>query len=379
MLLTISMVGCVSSRKYLQRGDYDRAIEKAVKKLSRKPDKREEQGVLKKAFNMAMEEDEQRIRELRMSGQPDVYEEIFYIYERMEERQDLVRRLPNKVLKRIDFEYKNFESARVEAQRKAAEYLYAHGLKLLESDSRFDARKAYNEFIRVRNIMRDYKDLDQQIRRALEKGKTQVLFTMSNESNVALPRGFEQELLKISLSELNQRWVNYDTREVRRKPYHYYVKLKLKGIMVSPEQIKQREYTETKIVDDGWDYVYDENGNVKKDSLGNDIKVKKTKEISCLVKETMMLKHTTVTGRLEFIEAGTNQLLKTDPITAEWHFDHAYIQAYGNTDALSQETRKKLGVKPVPFPPSDMMILNAASVLKEMTKDAIYRHRRMFE
>ncbi|MFO8087055.1 MAG: hypothetical protein R6T91_04500 [Bacteroidales bacterium] len=379
ILLTLSMVGCVSSKKYLQRGQYDRAIEKSVKKLSRKPSKVDEQGVLKKAYHLAMEEDQQRIRELRSSGRPDVFEEIYIIYEEMERRQKLVRRLPSSVLNRIDFAYMNFEQEKVNAQKKAAEYLYAHARKLLDSDSRFDARKAYDELLRVKNILPQYKNTDQYIREAMAKGQSQVLFTMSNESNIALPEGFEDELYKISLSNLNRQWVTYDTRQVKGKQYHYYIDLKLKGIMVSPEQLKQLEYTETKTVNDGYEYVLDENGNVKKDSLGNDIKVKKTREISCSVRETKMLKHTTITGRLEFIEAGSNQLLKTDPITTEWHFEHAYIQTHGDLDALSKKTKSKLGVKPVPFPPSEVMILNAVDILKEMSREAIYRHRRIFQ
>ncbi|MCF8331003.1 MAG: hypothetical protein K9H84_00980 [Bacteroidales bacterium] len=379
IFLVISMAGCVSSRKYLQRGQYDRAIEKSVKKLSRKPDKRDEQGVLKKAYNLAMEEDKQHIRELRMSGQPEVYEEIYLLYERMEQRQNIVRRLPSRVLNKINYKYVNFEKEKINAKKKAAEYLYAHAKKLLESKSRFDARKAYNEFVRLKNILPSYKNTDQLMREALAKGQSEVLFTMSNKSNTALPKGFESELYKISLADLNTQWINYDTRQVKGKNYDYYIDLELKGIMVSPEQVKQNEYTETKTVDDGWEYVLDKNGNVKKDSLGNDMKVKKTKEISCKIIETQMLKHTTITGRLEFIKAAQNQVMKTDPVAAEWHFEHAYIQTYGNIDALSKETKEKLGVKPVPFPPSPDMILNAVTVLKEVSKDAIYSHRGMFQ
>lgn len=379
LLLILSLLGCISSKKYLQRGQYDKAIEKAVKKLSRKPDKTEEIGVLKKAYHIAMDEDRKRIKELRMTGQPDVYEEIFRIYEDMEARQELVRRLPSGILNRIDYQYINFKEEKVNAQRKAAEYLYAHGKKLLRSGSRFDARKAYDEFRRAQNIMSNYKNTDQLINEALAKGKTQVLFTMSNNSGTPLPKGFEKELFKISLAGLNSRWINYDTRPVRNKHYHHKINLKIKRIMVSPERVREKEYTETKVVDDGWEYVLDEDGNVKKDSLGNDIKQKKTKEISCRVKENMMEKHTAISGRLEFVKTAGNQVMKTDPITAEWHFEHNYIQTFGDLEALSEKTKKKLGVKPVPFPPSSAMILNAATVLKEVSKDAIYDHRRMFQ
>ncbi len=377
MILTIS--GCVSSSRHLQRGNYDQAIDRAMKKLSRKPDNQDEQEVLKKAYKLAMDEDRQRIRELRRSGQPNVYAEIFRLYEQMEARQSKIRRLPSQVLNRIGYEYVNFEQEKSEAQRKAAEFLYVNGKRLLDSGDRFDARKAYNEFVQAGNILPGYKDIERLKQQAIAWGTTQVLFTMSNQSGNPLPEGFQQELFKISLSSLNRQWLNFDSRRVDRKAYHYNVNLMLQGIMVSPERVQENEYVESRVVDDGWEYALDENGNVRKDSLGNDIRVKKTKEVTCRVKETMLLKHTAVTGRLEFVENETGQIIKTDPITAEWHFEHAFVQAFGNLDALSNETKGKLGVKPVPFPPSEVMIMNSAQVLKDMSMDIIRRNRRLFQ
>lgn len=379
IVLVLSISGCVSSSRHLQRGNYDQAIDRAMKKLSRKPDNQDEQEVLKKAYKLAMDEDRQRIRELRRTGQPNVYAEIFRIYEQMEARQNKVRRLPSKVLNRIEYQYVNFEQEKSEAQRKAAEFFYVNGKRLLDTGDRFDARKAHNEFVQAGQILPGYKDIERLKQQAIAWGTTQVLFTMSNQSGTPLPKGFEKELFQISLSSLNRQWLNFDTRRVERKAYHYNVNLMLQGIMVSPERVQENEYVESRVVDDGWEYVLDANGNVKKDSLGNDIKVKKTKEISCRVKETTLLKHTTVTGRLEFVENQTGQVIKTDPVTAEWYFEHAFVQAFGDIEALSDETRSKLGVKPAPFPPSEVMILNSAQVLKDMSMDIIRRNRRLFQ
>ena len=378
-LLIVSLIGCVSSEKYLQRGEYDKAIEKSAKKLSRSPDKKDEQKVLKKAYRFAMDEDKKRIEELRQTGQPSIYEEIYHVYEQMEARQNKVKRLPDKVLEKIDFSYKDYGDKKVNAQKKAAEYLYTHARELLKSDSRFDAREAYKELKSLQEILPSYKNTNQLMDKALAKGQSQVLFTMTNNSKNPLPKGFKKELFKISMADLNSRWTNYHTRKQKGINYDYYIDLRLKRISVSPEQIKQSEYTETKTVDDGWEYVYDEDGNVKKDSLGNDIKKKKTKDISCDVMETKMRKHTTINARLEIIKAATDEIMKTEPVTAEWHFEHEYIQTNGNIDALSKETKEMIGVKPVPFPPTEKMILNAASVLKDMSKKAIYRHRRVLE
>ena len=44
--------------------------------------------------------------------------------------------------------------------------------------------------------------------------------------------------------------------------------MRLTNIEVSPEQIKEREYEDTKEIEDGFEYVLDGNGNVAKDSSG---------------------------------------------------------------------------------------------------------------
>ena len=68
---------CNISRKQLQRGQYDIAVNTAVVKLQRKPTKEKEILVLEEAFPKAVEKDNERIKFLHTEGKPDRWEEIF--------------------------------------------------------------------------------------------------------------------------------------------------------------------------------------------------------------------------------------------------------------------------------------------------------------
>ena len=53
--------------------------------------------------------------------------------------------------------------------------------------------------------------------------------------------------------------------------YDYAVMVKLNSIMVSPDETKDTDEVFNKRISDGFEYVLDANGNVMKDTAGNDI------------------------------------------------------------------------------------------------------------
>ena len=153
----------------------------------------------------------------------------------------------------------------------------------------------------------------------------------------------------------------------------------MKLIDVAPESVKEIQYVESKEVQDGWDYFLDNKGNVKKDSLGNDIKKPKYKTISCTVNETYQSKKAIISGSLDYINNDNNQLIKTDPITAESFFEYRSATGIGDLNALKPETKSKLGKLPVPFPSGFNMLLQAGQNLKSMVKDIIWRNKNVLK
>lgn len=380
MILLTSVIllsGCASTSTLLRQGRYDEAIVKTVHKLKKTPDKTKQVDILAQSFKLANDRDLERISFLKKTGQPEIWEEVFSLYSRLKSRQDLVKTAPPAVLSAIGFVPHDYDNDVIEAKRKAAEYFYAHALDLLSKNDKYLAREAWEDLMKVKGYYPSYRDTENLLDKAYAMGVTHVLFKMNNAAPVVLPAGFEEELLKIALRDLDTRWVHFDVREVQDRNYDNFVLLNLRAIDVSPERVREREWEESRTVEDGWKYVYDANGNVMKDSAGNDIKEKKYKTITCRAIETTLSKSAIVSGVLDFYDNQTKQLLRSEPITAQSDFNHMYVTAVGDFDALTPETRKKLG-RPIPFPNDLEMIMRTNDILKDIAKNLIHNNMHLF-
>ena len=70
ILLTVILSGCGSAKKQLERGNYDAAIDKAVKQLRKDPSDAKEIEILQRSYTVANDRDNERIRFLKMEGTP---------------------------------------------------------------------------------------------------------------------------------------------------------------------------------------------------------------------------------------------------------------------------------------------------------------------
>lgn len=363
----------------LNSGNYDQAINKSIKKLKRNPGKEKEVVVLQNAYKKANDRDKEKIQFLKADGTPDNWDKIFSLYSQMSYRQEKIKPLlPLEIASTHQpavFEILNYDQEIINAKQKAAEYFYTHAKSLLDKNEKISARKAYDELQQIKNYYPNYKDVDDLLVKARSMGSSYVLFKMENRTGVPLPPNFEEELSKISLSDLNANWLLYETKENKQHHYDYTILVNMKQIDVSPEAVKEINTTETKEVRDGYEYILDERGNVKKDSLGNDMKKPKYKTIKCTLSETYQSKKAIIAGTLDYINNNTGQLIKTNPIASENFFEYSSATAIGDLNALKPESKSKLGKKPIPFPNNFDMIFKAGQTLKGMVKDIIWANK----
>lgn len=373
LIICFILSSCTSSRKLLEKGRYDQAIEKSVKALRKDPGDSKEFNVLKEAYQKANYFDNDRIAYLKSEGRSDNWLEIYTLYSQLESRQNWIESLPGNLPAR--FELVDYDEHLIDSKENAANFAYQNGIEYLERGDRASARLAYREFEEVQYLYGDYKDVVQLMKEARFLGTSHVLFRVENNSDVLLPRDFDYELRKISLKDLNDQWTNYDTYADTSLVYDYYIELNLDDIRISPERVYKENYTETVEIQDGLKYVFDENGNVKKDSLGNDIKVPNMITVSADVTESRQFKHGIISGSLDYIDLNTDQLLKTEDISVDAIFEHFSAVFTGNEKALSEETRKKLQSRPVPFPSDESLLLDAAELLKNKSKAIVLNNR----
>ena len=378
-LLALLLSGCGSSKKQLQKGNYDAAIDKAVKQLRKDPDDAKQIEILTQSYKVANDLDNERIRFLKMEGRPDGWDEIYQTYKALNDRQSLVRTVTplNNNGRSVDFPYIDYMPEMIGAKRKAADFYYAHGNELMKADIKESYRQAFNEYVRAKQYVGDYEGIDKKIQDAKYLGMSRVFISIRNSSVLKFPPEFEQDLLALDLPRLNSDWVEYHTQNLNEKTkYDYYVNVNVKNIAVSPDQTIQRDSVIKRDVEDGFDYVLDKNRNVMKDSLGNDIKRKKYKTLQCALVETIQSKACRIDGDVEVIQVNPDKVLKKDPIGAQSNFENISSRALGDIQALNQQQLDRTKTAVVPFPSDFEMVMRCSESLKMAIRGAIENNRR---
>jgi hypothetical protein len=378
-MTALFLTSCSSPEKLLQQGNYDALIEKSVKDLIKNPDQEEDAVMLDKAYKLANDRDLERLKYLKMESNPNTWDEMLSLYSNLKNRQTSVRRVLPLHIKgqSVQYDFVDYDAEIVAAKRKAADYFNTHGRSLMENKTKESYRQAYYELVKAMNYSGDsYRDLNQIINEAKYLGTSRALINVVNRTIINLPPEFTDGLVAVDATQLNSEWVEYDTRKVdNTASYDYYIDIILQAVNVTPDLVKDNDLIEKKTVEDGYEYVLDKRGNVMKDSSGNDIKVKKYKEIQCTVIESHQVKDCNITGEIEFLTATPQSLLKKQPIAAVTHFEYVSARAIGDLDALSPEKRKLVSIKPVPFPDDIQMIIDCTEALKKSIREAIMANR----
>jgi hypothetical protein len=378
-ILTLLLSGCGSSKKQLQKGNYDAAIDKAVKQLRKDPADEKQIEILTQSYKIANEQNNERIRFLKMEGRPDGWDEIYLIYKALNDRQALVKTVTplNNNGRSVDFPYIDYMPEMIGAKRKAADFYYAHGNELMKVGIKDSYRQAFNEFVRAKQYVGDYEGIDNKIQDAKSLGMSRVFVSVRNSSILKFPPEFEQDLLALDLPRLNSDWVEYHTVNLNENAkYDYYVNVNVKNIAVSPDQTMQRDSVIKRDVEDGFKYVLDKKGNVMRDSLGNDIKEKKYKTLQCALVETVQSKACRIDGDVEVIQLNPDKVLKKDPIGAQSNFENVSSRALGDTQALNQQQLERLKTGVAPFPSDIEMVMRCSESLKMAIRGAIENNRR---
>ena len=381
IIAAILIASCGSTKKQLQKGNYDAVISKSVKKLVKEPDSSEDALLLDKAYKISNEQDLERVKFLKMENNPNNYDEIFGRYENLKRRQALVRTvLPLNINGRsINYEYYDYDAEIVNAKRKAAEYYYGNGKKLLQNTDKDSYRLAYDQLVRARDYSGDgYPDLNELILKARVLGISRALVQVVNNAHIVIAPEYQDALLSFDNKGLNSDWVEFHFRDLNeRMEYDYLILVHVIDVILSPEDTKSKDVIYKKDIEDGFSYALDARGNVMKDSAKNDIKIKKYKTIQCTLIETSQKKSVQIRGEVEIIELQpSKKLLVKEPIGAENVFQNVSARAVGDQAALDEEALLKLKNEPIPYPNDLEMIFNTAETLKPAIRNSIYMNRR---
>ncbi|MBK8563628.1 MAG: hypothetical protein IPN76_09860 [Saprospiraceae bacterium] len=383
LLVALLVLGsCTRPEKLLERGNYEGAISASIKKLSGKKKKKVKHvKALEDAFSRVTTQDMREIKVLEKEGRTENWVEINRIHRRIKLRQEMIEPLLPLYASdgyKADFKFVKVEELELDSKKKAADYYYSEGKRYMSEAERGDkqaARKAYENFEDIQRYYKSYKDEEKLMLRARELGTNYVLFKMENDSRTILPKDFEREIKRISVRDLDSDWRQVHLNPDAARNYDYTVVMRLTQIEVSPDLVKEREYIDDKTIEEGWEYVLDAKGNVMKDTAGNDIKIPKKVLIKARVFESYQHKAAHVGGKLEFFDNTDREIIHTEPLAVDAIFENYAAKFDGDKRALTEDSKKKIGNQPRPFPSSEALVLQAADLLKPIVKDKIARSR----
>ena len=278
--LLVLLSSCSSAKKAeksIEKGDYDKAFNIAITKLTKDKHKKSNQKLiptLKEAYDKANTRDVKKIRNFKKLNDPTYLKQIYATYVAMEIRQDEVLMLQPLYFnnQEVIFKTKNYTNDIKVSLDNYSKYLFDLGTQKLKG-SKFEARDAYKVFNDLDFVNPSYvNNIVDLIKQAKLKGSSLVLLLLNNKIAQQTTQEHIDELLRISESNMSNPWVIYHTNKDNSTDYDFEVSIGLEQLHISPEQMNTEIIQQQARVKDGWEYVYDSDGNVMKDSLGNDIK-----------------------------------------------------------------------------------------------------------
>ncbi|MAZ72252.1 MAG: hypothetical protein CMC70_03805 [Flavobacteriaceae bacterium] len=377
----VAFAGCNSvkrNQKYLLKGNYDQAIDLAVKKIANdRYDKQINEHIilLEEAYAKAVSQDNRRITAIRNNTSPEALRELYYIYSNLESRQDAIR--PLLPLKNVQTGYNanfpmvNYTSQLTQAKSNFVQSLYTEAKTLMARNTTMEYREAHSILSELIQLQSNYKDVDALLQDAHYYGTDFVLVTLNNQSNMLIPRRLEQELLDFNTYNLDDFWTEYHNGRQQGVSYNYGIHLNFKEISLSPEQISEKEYHRKADIKDGWNYKVDRYGNKIKDKDGNYIKIETFKTVTARVTHTIQTKSIFAGGDVIYRDLISGRTIDRQPLASEFIFENVFAKYRGDEEALTQEDKRLMNNNFIAFPTNAQMLLDAGDDIKNRLKDIL--------
>jgi hypothetical protein len=381
--LLLFLTSCNSVRKTetaINEGNFDRAVNIAVDNLVKGRNTKKSQEyiyLLERAYKKATEADYLLLKKWNVDPNPAVLESIYETYVRLDARQERIRPLlPLKLEKKnrdAQFDFQDYNARIISSRTALSDYLIDNSRGALEFANMLESRAIYDDLVYLDKINPNFKDTRALMQQALEQGTNFVFVNLKNESQIALPQRLEEELLNFSTYGLNDQWTQYHNKRITQLDYNHELDIIIDRIIVSPEQVSQKELVIEKQIKDGFIYEYDRNGNVRKDSLGNDIKRDKFITIKASVVQNTQLKESNVNATVLLTDNRTTQEVSRFPVSSNFIFTYLYGSVQGDRRALEADYLETLNPTGVPFPTNEQMIYDTGEDLKAKIKQILRR------
>lgn len=356
-----------SPEKLIADGEFDQAIEKCVDRLEKdRGDKTKLYAALKQAYETANDRDVSQIKELKSTGKPDIWYDVFKLYYAIDQRHDMVYRIKDKLeADRVNIQLIEYPQDQKVARDNAAAYLYAHAMSKLESGDPGDAVEAYKELMKITRIFKEYKDVELQMRHALAKFGDVALLEVKNTSDAALSPDFLSGMEEIPLTVREKAFLDYKTKAAPGDQYPLFIKIEIQEVKISPGTVSEKEYTASHKEPEIFDSAYEDEKQKEEAKKHPDYN-------KCSIQEIYQLKTAMMKGQLKYINGTTNKILYVVPIMAQARFENKTATASGDMFACPPEVQEILDKPKKKFPKNADMLIEVGKEFKMLVKGTVW-------
>ena len=367
--ITLLLVSCKSVNKMVEKGEYAKAFDYAISKLSGARNKKKEHVMgLEKAYSKLTSTSLKEINRLNGQSRPENWPKIHDLYKGLADRQDRLE--PLLPLTSEDgyvasFDMKDYNKELEIAEENMCSYLYNHALNLMakteRSGDKTHARNAYSDLMQILKYRSSYKDTDRQVEKALDLGTNFVEIRINNDLRDFMSRTIERNIADMSLSRLNSQWTEFRMARNADAGADYTVWVDLNNIGFSPERERQNNYTESKEV-----IVKTEKVKERRDSVDVWVEKQVYERVKADVSEVFREKQSELHGKVRVTDNRTREVIKSVPVNVFHDFKGYGCRYTGDERALTAETKKKLDSNLELFPSDGMMADDLSHAFKDV-------------
>lgn len=373
VLAALTLASCASVDRMIDRGDFDAALSKAARKLEGKKNlKTKYVQALEEAFVQVIQRDMNRVKSLHSSVRSHDHKSILEIYDRIAYRQERIK--PFLPLTSVDgyqarFQFVHVEPLATETENTFVRLLKTEAITALEEGRRGDKRASRDAYYKLSELLsvRPSSGVRDLRREAEDLGTVKINVEIANRTRYLIPQTLQRQIITGSLPD--NRWLSFSTG-VSGKHHDFELAIVLNALEATPEQLREKVVERSTEIEAGFDYVLDDNGNVLKDSLGNDVKVPRFEEVTARVITVAQFKSVILAGEIVCRNLSTNAVDYL-PIQSEVVFDHVFSKYQGDRRALLPQDRELLDVAFLPFPSNEIMFDDAVRRISPAIKDKV--------
>jgi hypothetical protein len=360
-ILFFSIQSCRTGKRTLQKGNYDQAVQQAVKRLRNNPDSKKARQTLPLAYEYALNYHLTSIQNAKLSDNILKWDNVVHDYERLNQLYRAIQTCPA-CINLVNPKF--FTNELSEAKLSASKVHFKEGKEDMEKGNLMSARLAYDHFLAAKRYTPQFDKIEQWLDASLAAATIHVVIKPIgiHSRRLALSNEFFENQIKAYATGMPYRFVQfYDEHE-------------LATLGINADQVILLRFDDFVV---GQTYVKETVENVSRDSVVvGTVKTDEGDEVDVLgtvkAKVRIYKKEVVSSGLLDFqiIDANSGATLQQRKLPGTYVWFTEWGTYNGQEEALSKDQLSVMGHREAfPPPPQDLFIEFTRPIYSQITQE----------